>query len=632
MKPGGVARVSANKREDAEGPEALTAASYYDYKAKEDLTRPFFERESSRELIDAIASSSHLTLYAGAGVSADIGLPLNEALAPVLLGHELARHPMLAHVDEAKRKAAAQRVLNALPPAASSAYLMSIAREAATRERTRHAADSSLQDNVKGALMPGRKPGGFVARGLAALAFSMLHRGRSVQMVTTNFESGMIEEAQENLHTYFEDFTKYSLQPIWPEASDAIGTDLADRHHAAEADPEKVPVYYANGHVDASVGLFASELDFLPRDGALEPEQNLYRTREQLLDTAMAKHVCLFVGSSVTDPDTLLRLAKTLRSSKPRYAVILAPAHQVDQTLDPETAEAQADLDHELHRAAVELRFAHLNIIPITVDFPAQVPQLLRELALKVRYADDYVDYPNRLSAWWSHWREHFGFNPDGTYASVDRDLWRQLTWKNEVSGLRDDLQAFAKQQVPTGRQEHLMVELWIRDPDNRRLFLWASSNALWLNGPTALSGPVRLRDEPHYIAQSTFHEGRVEAGTLQRTRGHWKYYVSIPLILHEPPWHHLPVGVVNILSDGAPPRPDEADRRRGSRLYRLTTGDLAWNKVDGKRLPEVVAEKARARLNALLDPGENGEGVCEFERMVEETRRRAANTGHAGS
>ena len=568
----------------------------------------FFDRRSTTRLIEELAAANPLCLYAGAGVSADIGLPLNDALAPLLLADALRKEPRLARHAPVQLEAAINRAIDGLRKA-SPAYLASITRESLATRGSGTSADSRLRNAIADIAAEGRRPGGFLARSIGALAFSMLQTGRSVQVVTTNYDSVVIDEAESTLHTYFPDQQDFRFAPVaWRGETDTDNDGEPFRRRAAEAqkDPMRVRLYYANGQLDSSGTLIASELDFLsPGELAPHEDQVRHRERELLLEDAMVNSICLFVGSSVTDPDTLARLARTRHVGRARYALLVAPEHRLDRSLPPDAAMERARTDHDLLRMLVERRFAHIGIVPVTVDFPAQVPQLLREVALRVKYGDGYRPYGARLLEWWNHWYEHFGFTSAGTVNNNGRSLWNQVVWREKLLALRDGpdgIRAWLGDHVTGGPTENLMVEVWVRNPRNRTVFLWASSNSLWLDGATAHHGELRMRAQHLYVAQTTFHEGVTRAVPLHSERGPWKYCVSMPLILHEEPWHHLPVGVANVLSDQTlPATADEPVGAEGSPLYRVMDGGLAPEVR--KTALEGLEERIKRAINTLLDP-----------------------------
>ena len=161
---------------------------------------------------------------------------------------------------------------------------------------------------------------------------------------------------------------------------------------------------------------------------------------------------------------------------------------------------------------------------------------------------------------------------------------------RDEVS--RDHL------EIPAGpgQDERIQIEVWVRHPDERSLVLWSTSDGLWLNPESADRCYIYKGDD--VPVQRAFREGTPVYGPVNPPQGEWRYQLSIPLVLRKHPWHHLPVGVVNILSSKDPPQEDGDGNTvgAGGRLGALSrredfASDLA--KLSGT---------VRRPINALLD------------------------------
>src|SRR5207302_1124285 len=95
---------------------------------------------------------------------------------------------------------------------------------------------------------------------------------------------------------------------------------------------------------------------------------------------------------------------------------------------------------------------------------------------------------------------------------------------------------------------EEMSIEIWMRNPQKRQLFLWASSDGYWRPSETAPIASLQVRGD---VTQTTFREGRtLRQKLLAGELGRWRYHISTPLVLpDEPPWYRLPVGVLNVMS-----------------------------------------------------------------------------------
>jgi hypothetical protein len=504
------------------------------------LDQSFFERTSTSQYIEelaALATADPICIYAGAGVSADIGAPLYEELMPWLLHEFIREHPDLTHEGSNVKLDTAYRLSAALSGAYAPAYLGSITREIA---RSLSPIENPYKNGIFASrihsiLRKGRRPGGFLARGVTALAFSVLRARGTSKVLTTNYEGSIVDEAQSNLVRYLPELADYSFHTITHYAG-VPGVVPANR----------VPLYYLNGKLDDSSRLVIGESDFFAwYDHQLTQNSEHHRWRSEVISTALSEGTCLFVGSGLTDPDLLAQLATT-KSDRRKYAILLAPPI--------ETADTQRK-DRHLLRDLVERRFLHLGIVPITVDYPHQVPQFLREVALRVRDGNGYRPYICRLNTWWQNWHHHLGYSTPNSVAGA-RSFDMQNAWRILLEELLASSEVTSFLGGGPANDEQVQIEVWLRNPDpgQRRIFLWANSDCVWLNGASAHVASLRLNAPPEYLAQRTFRSGHIVTEELPANRGHWRFCVSIPLVLHAPDWHHLPIGVLNVLGNQAPP------------------------------------------------------------------------------
>jgi hypothetical protein len=552
---GGVLPTDSNGR--SESVREDVADRYYKTKPGE-LGRGFFRRDSTRKYIDALASLEDVTIYAGAGVSADVGAPLSDELMPYILGRWVKEHPDLKAIDKDKRGRIENRITDAIAKAYPPAYIGSIAREFARRERPKRDPEKKhrFRTEIEEANQVGYTSGGFLARSVGALAFALKRKGKSVGIITTNYDRTIIDE-QEKIVEHFRD-----LASDCDYFFEARTSATSDEPIAAD----EIPVFHVNGAVsdDSHDPFVIGEVDFFAwYDQQLEEHQpENQKWRRERLDDALLKGACLFVGSSLTDPDVLAKLAET-KFLQPRYAVLLAP----DQENEPDGSALLELGEHDTHdedgsgdedgipkinaierciaRDVVAQRFLHLGVIPIMVDFPHQVPQLLTEIALRVQQGESYRGYSDRLLDWWPNWAEQFGFADEET--AGDRDFGSQFFWAEKLGDIRNSIRELLELDDPS-EKEKIMVEVWVRNPKTRTLFLWATSEGIWLNGDTALWCDLGDSDT-RFGAQRGFRKGRTHAAEIRPRRGLWAYGVSVPLTLHKPPWHHLPVGMISVRS-----------------------------------------------------------------------------------
>lgn len=551
------------------------AAARYQPVKEEDFSMSFFDRPSTDVYIESLASLRGVTLYTGGAISTEVQAPLSDTLVASSLTERL-RHDSQELTDR-QRERVVEALMHAFPPA----QLGSIAREFVRQESgidpqdvdaLEEHAQRVFEGEFRDALTAGRDTGGFLALGLGALAFSLRKAGRDpVRVLTTSYDD-KISQTEGRVREYFADLEGYGFDPRPLDAPE-------------EADASSIPLYRLNGHIPGSgapSALIVGEADSLTEH---------YKDRGQLIDRALAESACIFIGTELSEPDVLTRLVVShYPEDLPRYAIILPP----EIALESEEERAKV-----LNLAAQ--RFLHLGVVPIVIDFPHQVPQFLIEVALRLQQGKRaYRSYATRLQSWWDAWAERFGFAASGPGANGKRDRKLQEDWMNELEAIRDSI-ARAHLGIPCdedGNGEQIEIEVWIRHPNERSLILWSTSDGLWLNPHTA--DRCYIYKGPDIPVQRAFREGTPVFARVEPQRGAWRYQLSIPLVLRKHPWHHLPVGVVNILSSKDPPVEDDEGKvvEAGGRL-----GGFPMRPNFAAELT-ALTRTAKKPINALLDPG----------------------------
>jgi hypothetical protein len=553
-------------------PRSESEALYQPVKV-EDFAESFFHRPSTDVYIEQLASLSGVTLYTGGAVSTEVQAPLSDTLVASSLTERL-RHAS-PELNDRQRERVVEALMHAYPPA----QLGSIAREFVRQQSgvdpqdvdaLEEHAQRVFEGEFRDALTAGSDTGGFLALGLGALAFSLRKAGREpVRVLTTSYDD-KISQTEQQVQEYFTDLEGYGFDP-------------RPLRSPEQADHGAIPLYRLNGHVrgnGAPSALIVGEADSLTEH---------YRDRGLLIARALAESACIFIGTELTEPDVLSKLVTApYPEGLPRYAIVLPP---------------ELELESEDERAKVlnlaAQRFLHLGVVPIMIDFPHQVPQFLIEVALRLQQGEEYRNYATRLQSWWEAWAKQFGFATGGG-AGGKRDRALQEDWMNELEKIRDVI-AREHLAIPAGENGHgeqIEVEVWIRHPDERSLILWSTSDGLWLNPHTADRCYIHKGDD--IPVQRAFREGTPVYGDVDPPRGGWRYQLSIPLVLRRHPWHHLPVGVVNVLSSKDPPNEDDKGNvlEPGGRLGSFP------KRADFAAELAALASAAKKPINALLDPG----------------------------
>ena len=513
---------ASDRRPSLPGPNEPIANDRYIALSAQELQEAFWWRQSTKTYIARLADLHHVTVYVGGDGTSDIGPPLNRELFATLI-----RNKALQISDVAPEQI--DSIVTAIEANCPEQYLGSIVREL-YRSRTREVsvnAETRLYYDIQGQTAAARSRGGFVARAVVLLAFTLRHHGRTAEIISTHYDDDIFA-AQENRRQYFPHLRSISL------------TDYLDQQPADEPLPDAVPLLRMSGrHGDRSAqGLIVGEADFLADEHVGSPGHAPgHVSRYRLLERALTKGGVIFVGTSLGDPGVLAALATTRHLHTERYALLLAPSG-----LGPGALPA--------HEAAVALRllamrYLHLGVTPVIADLDHQIPQLLREVALKVDKGVGYVGYDQRMDHWWRQWAPLLGYDAAGSRSGQPDDELLGL-WQRRLQGLAATIAGPSVLGQARGARETIRIEVWLRNHHKRCLFLWAAA-------PGTVPDDERveidlLAEGEQDVAQLAFRTGRTVHRKLEGES--WKYCVSTNMVLFETPWHRLPVGIVNVLSE----------------------------------------------------------------------------------
>jgi hypothetical protein len=504
----------------------------------------FWWRHSTDHYIEILASRAEsvpVTIFAGADGPSDVGPPLHNELMVAVLDRVVPDDPLLGTLaDSLKREsgpdaASISSVAWAIAQACGDAYLGSIVRELSRAlpfrtATTRSESDDRLRLNVQRAVAD-RTTSQFVARAVALLAFALRHAANDVSVMSAYYDPDLVRVEQR---------TQAENPSFAPYRFHASGS-WATRERTTD---RQVPLFHMVGRSDPDGpgALVIGETSFIGDDFCSPGDTGKHGTsRVALLQQALVETTVLFVGTSLTDPGVLAALANTKHHRIPRYALVLPP--KLDIAGEPGPC---------LARNLIAQRYLHCGVVPIMVDFPQQVPQFLRELAFRVHAGTAYESYPKRAARWWRDFGPLWGPNaqewPTDSLAVNYQTIARGVLVDIRQS-VDEALTRFAERSVGQEMADAITVELWIRNPNDRQLFRFATSRQRERrNG----GRPAQRMDDysPGSVAAKTFREGYVQHGIRADEHGVDQLVVCIPLVLDKAPWYHLPVGVVSLRSN----------------------------------------------------------------------------------
>lgn len=588
----------------AVAPGATALIDTYEYHREtsfESFQDGFFQRLSTQQYIEDIAQcvvpGNAVTIFAGAGASADIAEPLPSGFMEQLLIRTLGESSILQdEINGQERVVLIDSVANAISASYPATYLGSAVRELVSRPLGSAAMDiaeereEKLRNEINEIVQAGHVPGEFLARAIAMCTFAMRQAKASVVVLTTSFDKAL-EKAAEHAK-------KPKYLPSALRAYDFV-TITSRPDTVLEAKPQQVPVVHVNGTTGTSgESLVIGEGEVFAQ---YTPEALMHPTeqtaRDGLLNERLRGSTVIFVGDTLNDAAVQASLATTKYEQR-RYALVLQPP--LDVPGDDLTDSSRADEQQYVAREIVSRRFLHLGVVPIIADHAHHIPQFLREVGLRTTQgAEDYIGYSERSELWWNYWAKDFGYKqPDGTPGERTYDLqahWHNKTLKTAMKHLVETL----TQENSSALGEQLLMEVWLRNPHARELMLWARSDSLLLDSATTRRASL-LSASPH-MTKKTFESGIADGERLRLLRGKWRYCWSLPLVLYEEPWYHLPVGVLNVLSNL-----DDQERTvvgAGRKRTRLHAWAKPTNPVDVRDNVPALEERLKGVILKQLDP-----------------------------
>lgn len=486
------------------------------------MTAPeFFHRDETKDAIREIASADDVTLIIGAGLSADQGLPAWNSLVRALV-RDSSR---LLNVSDEVRERFVRELMQGGDLLSAGSLAKAILGDSIVRRVHHHLYyDEERQDT--------RPPiGGLFAASVAEFILSRLAEGGSarVNIVTTNYDS-LIEEA----------FTNPSTSDLGTLAR-TLGVTTEPIYDRRAVVDGVLPVYHIHGYVGrdgtSSKDVVLSERDFglnMPEDW---PAELMHR---------LAGSTWLFLGASIQDPN----LNRYLRAaSAGPLDGAATPRRFAAMALQGQSwAAAEPVLRAEL-RGAERRRLEDMKVEAVQADYFFQIPQLLHEITLARRQTAKYfakgsrIRYGPRLLLWWDQiTRTRLRNSPSHRYAATQRNL------SGMMKQFRSDLEKAVGIRLRERDREHLKVELWIRNPHQRQLELWGSSENISTE-PAHLPSRV-LEVNTRFASVKAFCYGSIQRVDVPGSESRWQYFIGLPVVLYgDARWYQLPVACVSVAS-----------------------------------------------------------------------------------
>jgi hypothetical protein len=492
-----------------------------------DFNLGFFSNESTMAAIEDLASASRLTLFVGAGLSVDLGVPWWAKLVRTLLRQrldELAVDPNEFGLSIDQTDAVAAKVINATfqIPAASMVdqlFINKFNSRAIPTQRNSALRDLLYTDDRGETRYFLERPS--LTRSVLELAAALkaLAPDKDIHIITTNYDDSMRE--------------------IWQSDQAFAGqlkslgvrfNDLGSRR-PPDATSTTIPVVHVHGRIPRTGrcdNVVFSEPDYVDW-------MNSGKLRDYLQDRFQSGHV-LTIGTSLRDYNIITYLKRT-GTNRRRYAVLPVQGDELYQ--DP--ASGSFDLSRfPIMSMLQDARGVLIGLNPLHPNFFGQVFQFIYEIRLRATHqgADrTYIPYIDRVALWWKAFSES---------KYQDDDVRHHLT---------KALQALVAELTPdVPEAAHLKLELWIRpdftqEHDPRVLELWCSSQSMWLSHGSHWPHQVPISSAATAPASISFaHRSTTDGYVANRSDERWTHFIAVPIMLDDDPYLSVPVGVVVML------------------------------------------------------------------------------------
>ena len=253
--------------------------------------------------------------------------------------------------------------------------------------------------------------------------------------------------------------------------------------------------------------------------------------QEHLMEESLLTSSCLFVGSSLTDPN-LIRYLYGYRGDRRHAALFVRQA----EPRDLQTSVLGA------REAATAARWKRCGVDAVFVDHFADVAQILHEIGLRHEDVAAYEPLPDRASSW-IH-------DIQSNVVGVDRDsdfVVGQEFLSDRLRSLLERGKTEAERFGADFSHEALAASLWLATPDGESLMSWATTDRLHRDRATMEAVPIRAGSR--WVAVEAFCRGTRFENDRDEYASRWRYVRGLPLTLKVPGKGLLPVGCLTITS-----------------------------------------------------------------------------------
>lgn len=303
----------------------------------------FFSDDVTDDAVELLAGAHSLTVFVGAGASAEVGFPtwsqllnrLSEQLVDELDDEESSE--LMAFISDAGALTAAERIQRSLP-------------------------EPDMAAVIRAAIYRQDKPEAFQPGPLTwAVARLKSEFVDATRVITTNYDQLLLTAVRD------------------------LGLDGSHSYCQPTEKPQAiVHLHGVIGYEDPDDG----------RNEVILTEHDFYAPsagwRWDLVKRALNEDSCLFVGASLTDLNLLLPLHQVDAGEEPRHVVVFVR--------DPRMTESVRRRAEQIDRA----RWEALGVRVLFADNYGDVGQFVDEVRLRKKFAGGCISLPDRIASWQS--------------------------------------------------------------------------------------------------------------------------------------------------------------------------------------------------------------------------------------
>jgi hypothetical protein len=441
------------------------------------------------DMIRTLADRSSLAIVIGAGVSAEAGLPTWNRLVSDLL--DRAGRERLTLSDDRIRRTWITKITGGESPLGAAAVAEALA-------------GADLGDWIPEALYGGdaqRFAPGPIAQQLPVLREAY---GSGLRLITTNYDD-LVEQA-------FRD----RLPSVEPVVFTGLTGDVAH-----ETDRTHQRVSHLHGLL-ARDGTRAGTIVLTEGDYQAVTATDWQRSE---VGSALIGGSCLFIGSSLTDPNLLRYLYGHTGPASPQHYAIFTRQDAYPEGTPPEVIRA--------YEEALVARWRSNRLEIVFVDHYSEIALALAEIARAKQSGAAYRTLPDRLADWHARLSASVLRPPDFPAAQD----YLHSVMNDVLEGAIETLGLLTDEPV----EEVLSATLWLVDAEGGSLTNWATTDRVHRDPNTIDSIPID--EHSRWVAVRCFCRGTPLGEPANTYASRWHFIRGLPLVTAD----GLPAGAVTV-------------------------------------------------------------------------------------